>query len=78
MEAVQEGTLLVTSLNSPVALAKGLYKTMYLLSKGEELTTESLNIKGAEVEGHRVWLSYTKITKDNVADASYDITDPSF
>ena len=51
---------------------------MYLLSKGEELTTESLNIKGAEVEGHRVWLSYTKITKDNVADASYDITDPSF
>lgn len=78
VEAVQEGTLLVTSLNSPVALAKGLYKTMYLLSKGEELTTESLNIKGAEVEGHRVWLSYTKITKDNVADASYDITDPSF
>ena len=69
--------MLVTSLNSPVALGKGLYKTMYLLSKGEELTTENLNIPGAEVEGHRVWLSYTKITKDNVQDATYDVTDPS-
>lgn len=77
VQAIEDGTMLVTSLNSPVALGKGLYKTMYLLSKGEELTTENLNIPGAEVDGHRVWLSYTKITKDNVADATYDVTDPS-
>ena len=78
VQAIEEGTMLVTSLNSPVALGKGLYKTMYLLNKGEELTTENLDIPGAEVEGHRVWLSYTKITKDNIADASYDVTDTSF
>lgn len=51
VQAIQDGTMLVTSLNSPVALGKGLYKTMYLLSKGEELTTENLNIPGAEVDG---------------------------
>ena len=48
-----------------------------LFRSGEELTTENLNIPGAEVDGHRVWLSYTKITKDNVQDATYDVTDPS-
>lgn len=77
-EAIEEGTMLVTSLNSPVALAKGLYKTMYLLQNGEELTTENLGIEGAEVDGHRVWLSYTKIMADNLEDATYDITDTSF
>jgi methyl-galactoside transport system substrate-binding protein len=33
---------------------------------------------GVEVEGHRIWINYTPITKDNIEDAKYDITDPSF
>ena len=78
VEAVQEGTLLVTSLNNPVNLAKGVYKTMWLLQNGQEVTTEAVNLPGVEVEGHRVWLSYTAITPDNIDDASYDINDTDF
>lgn len=78
VDAIKEGTMLVTSLNSPVALGKGLYKTMWLVANGQEVTTDSVALDGAEVEGHRVWLSYTKITADNVGDASYDITDIAF
>lgn len=77
-EAVSEGTLLATSLNNPVTMSKSLYKLMYLLSNGEEVTTESLGVEGAEVEGHRIILHYTLITKDNVDEAKYDITDTSF
>ncbi len=75
-EAISEGTMLVTSLNNPVALSKGIYKMMELITAGEEITTETLNMPGAVCDdGHRVWLDYVKITADNVADASYDITD---
>lgn len=78
VEAIKEGTMLVTSLNSPVMLAKGLYKTMWLLTNGQEVNTANVSIEGAEVEGHNVWLNYTKITADNVDDAAYDITDVAF
>ncbi len=75
VEAVEEGTLLVTSLNNPVQMGKSLYKLMDMLSAGEEVTTESLGVDGAIVEGHKIILDYTKITKDNIADAKYDIND---
>ena len=34
-----------------------------------------MGFDGVAVEGHRVWINYTSITKDNLADAAYDITD---
>ena len=75
-EAIKDGTLMVTSLNNPVALSKGIYKMMELITAKEEISTESLNMPGATCEdGHKVWLDYVKITKDNVEDANYDITD---
>lgn len=77
-EALEEGTLLVTAMNNPVALAKGVYKVMYLLENGEEVTQETIGLDGATVEGHRVWMNYTAITKENLDEASYDINDTSF
>ncbi|HOG61691.1 MAG TPA: hypothetical protein PKX76_10275, partial [Flexilinea sp.] len=70
--------LLVASLNNPVKLGKAVYKTMWLLENGKEVTTETLGMDGVEVEDHRIWINYTPITKDNIEDAKYDITDPSF
>lgn len=78
VDAIKEGTMLVTSLNSPVALGKALYKTMWLVANGQEVNTANVGLDGAEVEGHNVWLNYTKITADNVDDATYDIGDIAF
>lgn len=77
-EALKNGTLLETSLNNPVKLAKSIYKLMDLLANGEEVTTESLGIDGVTVNGHKVIIDYKSITKDNLNDASYDITDTGF
>lgn len=77
-EAVEEGTMLVTALNNPVNLGKAIYKVMYLLENGQEVTTETMNMDGVTVDGHRVWLGYKKIAKDNVDDANYDVTDVEF
>lgn len=77
-EAVEEGTMLVTALNNPVTLGKAIYKVMYLLENGQEVTTETMDMDGVTVEGHRVWLGYKKIAKDNVDDANYDVTDVEF
>lgn len=77
-EAIKNGTLLETSLNNPVKLAKSIYKLMYLLEKGEEVTTETIGMDGVSVEGHNIRIDYISITADNVDDASYDITDTSF
>lgn len=74
-EALKNGTLLETSLNNPVKLSKSVYKLMLLLSEGKDVTTQSLGIDGARVEGHRVWINYTSITAKNISDASYDIKD---
>lgn len=74
-KAIEDGTLLETSLNNPVKLAKSIYKVMKLLDEGKEITTQSMDLDGVKVEGHRVWINYTSITKDNLSDASYDITD---
>ena len=77
-EAVKEGTMLVTALNNPVNLGKAVYKVMYLLENGQEVTTETMDMDGVTVEGRRVWLGYKKIAKDNVDDANYDVTDVEF
>lgn len=77
-EAIKNGTLLETSLNNPVKLAKSIYKLMDLLANGEEVTTESLGIDGVNVNGHSIIIDYISITKDNLDDASYDITDTGF
>lgn len=77
-EAISNGTLLGTSLNNPVKLAKAVYKVMYLLEKGEEVTTESLAMDGVTVEGHKVLIDYIPISADNVDEATYDINDTSF
>ncbi len=77
-EAIKKGTMLETSLNNPVKLAKSIYKLMYLLEKGEEVTTESIGIDGVNVDGHKVIIDYVSITQDNLDEASYDITDTAF
>ena len=77
-EAISNGTLLGTSLNNPVKLAKAVYKVMYLLENGEEVTTESLAMDGVTVEGHKVLIDYIPISADNVDEATYDINDTSF
>ncbi len=74
-EALKDGTMLETSLNNPVTLAKCIYKVMKLLNAGAEVTTETMGFDGVVVEGHRVWISYTSITKDNLEDAAYNIND---
>ncbi len=78
VDALKDGTLLVTSLNNPVKLGKAIYKTMWLLENGKDVTTDTMAMDGVEVEGHRIWISYTAITKDNADAASYDITDTKF
>lgn len=77
-EAIKNGTMLGTSLNNPVKLGKAIYKVMYLLTKGEEVTTETLDMEGVNVDGHKVIIDYIPITVDNLDEASYDITDTSF
>ena len=77
-ESIKNGTLLETSLNNPVKLAKSIYKLMYLLEKGEAVTTESIGLDGVHVEGHKILIDYISITKDNVEQASYDINDTGF
>lgn len=77
-EAIKNGTLLETSLNNPVKLAQSIYKLMYLLEKGEEVTTETLGLEGVEVKGHKILIGYVSITKDNLDDASYDIKTTEF
>ena len=76
-EAIKNGTMLGTSLNNPVKLAKSVYKVMDLLTKGEDVTTENINIEGVNVDGHKVIIDYIPITKDNLDEATYDITDTS-
>ena len=77
-QAIREGTMLGTSLNNPVKLAKAVYKLMILLNAGEEVTTESMALEGVNVEGHRVMIDYVPITAENLDDASYDINDTAF
>ena len=77
-EAIKNGTMLGTSLNNPVKLGKCVYKLMYLLTKGEDVTTESMSMDGVTVTDHKVIINYIPITKDNLDEAAYDINDTTF
>ena len=77
-EAIKNGTMLGTSLNNPVKLAKCVYKVMYLLNNGEEVTTETMALDGVTVTGHKVIIDYIPITADNLDEATYDINDTAF
>ena len=77
-EAVKNGTLLGTSLNNPVTLAKAVYKLMTLLNAGEEVTTESMDLDTVNVVGHRILIDVVPISADNLEDATYDINDTDF
>jgi len=66
--ALEEGTLLATSLNNPVTLGNTTYKILSLLEEGKAITSETV---GKSMTGKHVWLDYVAITKDNVADAAY-------
>lgn len=77
-EAIKNGTMLGTSLNNPVKLGKSIYKLMYLLNAGEEVTTESIAIDGVNVTDHKIIIDYIPITSENLEEAEYDINDTSF
>lgn len=77
-QAIKDGTMLVTAMNNPVTLAKAIYKVMYLTNQGEEVTTETINLDGVFVEGHRVWIDYSPVNSENVDEATYDINDTAF
>lgn len=68
VSAIEEGTLLATSLNNPVSLGNTIYDIITLLEEGKEITSETV---GKTMTGKHVWLDYVAITKDNIADASY-------
>ena len=68
VQAIEDGTLLATSLNNPVTLGDTIYKVLTLFSEGKPITTETV---GQNVTGKHIWLNYVAITKDNITDASY-------
>jgi methyl-galactoside transport system substrate-binding protein len=68
VSALEDGTLLATSLNNPVTLGNTIYKILTLLDEGKEVTSETV---GKQMTGKHVWLDYVAITKDNIEDAAY-------
>lgn len=68
VSALEEGTLLATSLNNPVTLGNTVYDVITLLDEGKAVTSENL---GKKMTGKHIWLDYVAITKENIADASY-------
>ena len=53
-DAISNGIMLGNSLNNPVKLAQSIYKLMYLLENGQEVTTETVDIEGVTVEDIRL------------------------
>lgn len=70
IEAINEGTLLGTSLNNPVALGNTVYKVIELLNEGKEINSENVGHTMSE-NGKHIWLDYVQITAENTEDASY-------
>lgn len=67
VQALQDGTMLGTVLNDANNQGKAAIVLASLLAKGETPTKESI---GFDITDNQyVWISYKKITKDNVADA---------
>jgi len=67
VQALEEGTMLGTVLNDANNQGKAAITVAALLAKGETPTKESV---GFDITDNQyVWISYKKITKENVADA---------
>ncbi|AIQ42333.1 sugar ABC transporter substrate-binding protein [Paenibacillus sp. FSL R5-0912] len=67
VQALQDGTMLGTVLNDANNQGKAAIVLASLLAKGETPTKETV---GFDITDNQyVWISYKKITKDNVADA---------
>ncbi|MEQ7052215.1 galactose ABC transporter substrate-binding protein [Paenibacillus alvei] len=67
LQALEEGTLLGTVLNDAKNQGKAAITLASVLAKGEKPTKENV---GYEItDNHYIWISYKKITKDNMADA---------
>lgn len=67
MQALEEGTLLGTVLNDAKNQGKAAIKLASVLAKGEKPTKDNV---GYEITDNQyIWISYKKITKDNMADA---------
>lgn len=67
VQALEEGSLLGTVLNDAKNQGKASITLASLLAKGEKPTKENL---GFDITDNQyVWISYKKITKDNIADA---------
>ncbi|QSF43131.1 galactose ABC transporter substrate-binding protein [Paenibacillus tianjinensis] len=67
VQALQDGTMLGTVLNDANNQGKAAIVLASLLAKGETPTKE--NVGFDITDNQYVWISYKKITKDNVADA---------
>ncbi|WP_379129384.1 galactose ABC transporter substrate-binding protein [Paenibacillus sp. sgz500958] len=67
VQALEEGTMLGTVLNDANNQGKAAITVASLLAKGETPTKE--NVGFDITDNQYVWISYKKITKDNVADA---------
>lgn len=67
LQALEEGTLLGTVLNDAKNQGKAAITLASVLAKGEKPTKENV---GYEItDNHYIWISYKKITKDNMVDA---------
>lgn len=67
LQALEEGTLLGTVLNDAKNQGKAAINLASVLAKGEKPTKDNV---GYEITDKQyIWISYKKITKDNMADA---------
>lgn len=68
LQALKDGTLLGTVLNDASSQGKAAVNLSAVLAKGEKPSKDNV---GFDVKDNQyVWISYKKITKDNIADAS--------
>lgn len=64
LEAIADGTLLVTSKNDPVKLAEGIYSIVSCLQSGQEVNSETTGIKMSDDNKH-IWIDYTRVDASN-------------
>lgn len=76
VEAIKEGTMLVTSLNNAVYMGRAIWYAIDAFATGEELTTEKLEAEGLQGcsvnEFHEIWIDYTRIDASNTEMANFD------
>ncbi|MDP4096568.1 galactose/glucose ABC transporter substrate-binding protein MglB [Paenibacillus sp. P96] len=68
LQALKDGTLMGTVLNDAGSQGKAAVNLSAVLAKGETPSKE--NVGFDITDNQYVWISYKKITKDNIADAS--------